>query len=239
MLLNGFLKAKYCFLIFKKEFKCLDIYFPRLENKLLKFAFMQSLSKMQQSSLPFVLGLNQLCVCCFGSQSVCLYVYLHWHLNAKLINRVSSASTPKHHHTVGFHLECRKSSLLPIIISSLRPCSNTKEAQRMENSSSNSSPHEHKPHCSNLRWKRPIKSFCWFSEGKWWFSSLSYMLIYLLVPFPIVNGTVMGLPPLPGDWTAQSIIDLSIRAWDLFSRLNHLCFDFHFHHSSCCPLGPH
>lgn len=49
----------------------------------------------------------------------------------------------------------------------------------------------------------------------------------------------MGLPPLPGDGATVSIIDLSIRACGLLSCLNHLCFDFHFHHSSCCPLGPH
>lgn len=48
-----------------------------------------------------------------------------------------------------------------------------------------------------------------------------------------------GFPPLPRDGAAQCIIELSIRAWGLLRCLNHLCSDFHFHHSSCCPLGPH
>lgn len=77
------------------DIKFLDIYFPKLENKLAEFSFRQPPSKGGKA--PFLcLGSHSMCLYCFGSQSVCLYS--HWQHNTKL-NLLCSAVTLKHPHT--------------------------------------------------------------------------------------------------------------------------------------------
>lgn len=82
MFLSSFWRPNNFFLVFlKKSLKCLDIYFLRLENKLLKLSCMQPPSKCGKAAFP--LSWVSVSVCCFGSQSICICIYLHWHLNTK------------------------------------------------------------------------------------------------------------------------------------------------------------
>lgn len=91
---------------------------------------------MRTNSSPFVSGLSG--VCCLEYQSVRVGISAHWRPNSRL-TLVSSAFTLKHRYTADFYLECKSCSLIPIT-SSLRSCSNRKEAQVMENYSSSSGP---------------------------------------------------------------------------------------------------